>query len=196
MGSAAVFLDRDDTLIANRTLPPPPAPAAPGDLTSPDLVELLPGVLDACADLYKLHLPLIVVTNQGVVARGGLTLDGLEDIHDRLDDLLTLADGTPMLTAVYACPYHPVGTVPAFTREHPWRKPQPGMFLAAAEDHDLDLAASWMIGDASRDIEAALAAGLSPQRCLLVGESAEARFTSMPEAAQHIVESILGGAGA
>ncbi len=186
MPRPAVFLDRDDTLIRNRSLPPPPVPAAPGDLVDVSLVELLPGALEACARLANLGLPLIVVTNQGVVARGGLTLEGLEAIHDRLDDLLTLGDGTPLLTALYACPYHPMGTAQPFNIEHPWRKPQPGMFLQAAEDHELDLLASWMVGDAPRDIEAALAAGIPAERALLIGDAPGARFANLAKAADHI----------
>ncbi len=195
MPRPAVFLDRDDTLIRNRTLPPPPLPAAPGDLVDAALVEVLPGALKACAQLASLGLPLIVVTNQGVVARGGLTLDGLEAIHDRLDDLLVLGDGTPLLTALYACPYHPKGTVEPFNLEHPWRKPQPGMFLQAAEDHELDLSQSWMVGDASRDIEAAMAAGIAAERSLLIGDAPGARFADLAQAADHIATCISKAGG-
>jgi len=70
---------------------------------------------------------------------------------------------------VYYCPYHPDGSVSAYAREHPWRKPQPGMILAAADDLRLDLSRSWLIGDAPRDCQAGIAAGLDPARCLLIG---------------------------
>lgn len=185
MPRAAVFLDRDDTLIRNRTLPPPPPPAAAGDLVDPESVELLPGAFAACTLLVDLGFPLIVVTNQGVVARGGIDMHGLKLIHAKLESLLT-RDGQRLLTAIYACPYHPKGNVPPYNREHPWRKPLPGMFIAAAKEHDLDLANSWMIGDAPRDIEAAIAAGISPARALLIGESAESRFDSIASASSHI----------
>jgi hypothetical protein len=59
----------------------------------------------------------------------------------------------------YYCPYHPEGTVEQYKQEHPWRKPQPGMLLQAAEDLGLNLDSCWMIGDALRDIEAGWAAG-------------------------------------
>lgn len=187
MPRPAVFVDRDDTLIRNRGLPVGPPPAVAGDLVDPELVELLPGVREACAQLVSLGLPLIVVTNQGVIARGGMSLDGLEAIHARLEELLTV-DGRGLITAIYACPFHPLGTVEPFNVEHLWRKPQPGMFVAAAQEHDLDLGASWLVGDAPRDVEAALAAGIAPERALLVGEAPGARFAGMPEAARFILE--------
>lgn len=188
MPKPAVFVDRDDTLIRNRGLPVGPPPAVAGDLVDPELVELLPGVLDACAQLTSLGLPMIVVTNQGVIARGGMSLAGLEAIHHRLHELLSI-DGHRLITAIYACPYHPLGKVEPFNVEHPWRKPQPGMFLAAAQEHDLDLGASWLVGDAPRDIEAALAAGIAPERALLIGTTPGAAFADFAQAARHIAAS-------
>ncbi len=190
MPKPAIFFDRDDTLIRNRGLPVGPPPAVAGDLVDPELVELLPGVLEACAQLASLGLPMIVVTNQGVIARGGMSLDGLDAIHNRLHDLLSI-DGHRLITAIYSCPFHPLGTVEPFNVEHPWRKPQPGMFLAAAQEHDLDLSASWLVGDAPRDIEAALAAGIAPERALLVGDAPGACFAGMPEAAQFIAKRVI-----
>src|SRR5436190_5075869 len=137
----AVFLDRDDTLIEARSLPPPPPPAAPGDVCDPGQVRLLPGVREACGRLRRAGFVLVVVSNQGVVARGGATLARIEEVGARLRQLL------PELDAVYICPYHPKGIVPEFTREHPWRKPAPGMIRAAAAEHHIDLARSWMVGD-------------------------------------------------
>ena len=72
--------------------------------------------------------------------------------------------------ASFACPFHPAASGPAeFCREHEWRKPQPGMLLAAADLLNLDLARSWMIGDAQRDVNAGKAAGLPESQCLLIG---------------------------
>ncbi len=168
---SAIFLDRDDTLIACRELPPPPPPAAPGDLTDPALVRPLPGVLEACRLLHAAGYALIVVSNQGVVARGGATLETVRTVNQRVSELLVDAAGRPLITAFYFCPYHPKGNVPEYTREHPWRKPAPGMILAAAREHNLDISASWLIGDAERDVQAGVAAGIPPHRCLLVGRA-------------------------
>ncbi len=164
----AVFLDRDDTLIECNGLPAPPPPAAPGDLTDPALVRLLPGVPGACAALKRAGFALVVVSNQGVVARGGATLATVEAINRRVSELLH-EDGRPLIDRFYFCPFHPKGRVPEFTREHDWRKPAPGMILAAAADMGLDLRDSWLIGDAARDVEAGIGAGLEPGRCLRIG---------------------------
>ncbi len=168
---ATIFLDRDDTLIACNSLPPPPPPAAAGDLIDPSLVALLPGVLDGCRSLHDAGHTLVVVSNQGSVARGGATIEAVERVNRRLDLLLRDAHQRPLVRAFYFCPFHPRGTIPAFTREHPWRKPGPGMILAAAHDLSLTLDGAWLIGDAARDIEAGLAAGLAADRCLRVDDA-------------------------
>lgn len=183
----AVFLDRDDTLIACNELPPAPPPAAPGDLCDPDLVRLLPGVADALRQLRSAGFTLVVVTNQGGVARGGLTLERVEEINRRVSSLLRAADGSALIERFYFCPFHPRGNVAAYTREHPWRKPAPGMLLAARDELDLDLTASWMIGDAARDVEAGLNAGLRPERCLRIGPEQTLRDVAAA------VRVVLGG---
>jgi D-glycero-D-manno-heptose 1,7-bisphosphate phosphatase len=161
----AVFLDRDDTLMEANSLPAPPPPAAPGDVVDPELVRLLPGAREACELLKRAGYLLVVVSNQGVVARGGATTAQVDAVNARLASLL----GDGVIDACYYCPFHPRGNVPAFTMEHPWRKPSPGMILAATEDLSLDLSRSWLIGDAERDIEAGVAAGIDRRRCLRTG---------------------------
>lgn len=158
----AVFLDRDDTLIACRSLPAPPPPGRPGDLFDASLVALLPGVAEACEALSAAGLALVVVTNQGSVARGAARLEDVERVNRRLRELL------PMIDAVYYCPFHPQGCGNAFTREHEWRKPGGAMLMTAAATLGLDLSDSFLIGDAPRDIDAGVAAGLDPARCFLL----------------------------
>jgi D-glycero-D-manno-heptose 1,7-bisphosphate phosphatase len=167
--SAAVFFDRDDTLIHCNELPPAPPPAKPGDLVHPQLVRLLPGVLDACIALRDAGFRLVVFSNQGVVARGAATLEVVECVNDRMREVLTLAgEHRSLIAATYYCPYHPEGLAPRFTREHEWRKPNPGMIKVAAAELELDLSHSWVVGDAARDVEAGQAAGVPASRCLLV----------------------------
>ncbi len=146
----AVFLDRDDTLIRTTGLAPD------GDLGDPGLVELLPGAQEACVLLSGAGLFLGVITNQGGVARGKYTTHDVERVHARLNELLG-----GLIDEFRYCPFHPKGTVPEFTREHAWRKPQPGMILDMAERRGLDLASSWVIGDAPRDCIAGRGAGCS-----------------------------------
>ncbi len=161
----AVFLDRDDTLIENRSITA--RTNHPGDLFDPALVRLMPGVADGCTRLRAAGFALVVVSNQGCVARGVCTVEQVEATNARLVELMRRAGAR--LDAVYFCPHHPKGTVAPFNTEHPWRKPAPGMLLAAAEALGLDLSRSWLIGDAERDVEAAVAAGIARERALLVG---------------------------
>lgn len=169
---AAVFLDRDDTLIQNREITA--RTAHPGDLFDPELVRLMPGAAEACRVLKGAGYVLVVVTNQGAVARGAATIEQVEATNRRVREVVRAEAGVE-LDGVYYCPYHPKGTVAPWNVEHPWRKPGPGMVLAAAKDLGLDLARSWMIGDAERDIEAAVAAGIAVERTIVVGAAAVGR---------------------
>jgi len=157
---SAVFLDRDDTLIACRSVTPD------GDLGDPALVGLLPGAREACERWKEAGFALVVVSNQGGVARGRYGLEDVEAVNARLNELLGGA-----VDAFRFCPYHPNGTVPEFAREHHWRKPTPGMLLDAADELGIDLSASWMVGDGPRDCGAGRAAGC---RTVLVGPGARA----------------------
>lgn len=168
----AVFLDRDDTLIANASLPPEAFAAGnTGDLADPAFVQLLPGVPKALRDLRRAGFVLVVMTNQGVVARGGATLAQIESTNARLCELLPDPDrpGCSLIERVYFCPYHPAGLVEPYNTEHPWRKPNPGMILAAIDELRLDPARSWLVGDADRDIEAGRRAGIDSARLLRLG---------------------------
>ncbi|MFA6134066.1 MAG: HAD family hydrolase [Phycisphaerae bacterium] len=158
MSNKAVFLDRDHTLIDD-----------PSYLSNPQGVKLLPGVELALKSLTAGGYKTIVVTNQSGVARGLLTEEILGQIHDEMKR--QLAEKGAYVDAVYYCPFHPQGTVEAYTRESDLRKPQPGMLLKAAREMDIDLAASWMIGDSGRDIEAGRRAGC--RTVLLTQGSAE-----------------------
>jgi len=146
MSNAAVFFDRDGTLIND-----------PGYLNHPDQVQLLDGAAEALRELRGLGYQTVVVSNQSGVARGIVTEEMLEKIHHRLGELLAAQGAT--LDKIYYCPYHPDGVVEQYRKDSDWRKPKPGMLLAAAREMDIDLARSWMIGDAERDMEAGRSAG-------------------------------------
>lgn len=155
----AVFLDRDNTLIANE-----------GDLGDPSRVELIDGVAAGLRALREAGYRLIVVTNQGGVARGKYTENDVDAVNQRIARLVDEhAGASGLIDRFYYCPYHPEATVAEYRREHPWRKPNPGMLVQAARDLDLDLERSWLIGDQMRDIQAGHAAGCST---VLVAEDA------------------------
>jgi D-glycero-D-manno-heptose 1,7-bisphosphate phosphatase len=178
----AVFLDRDNTLIAND-----------GDLGDPDAVELLPGVPEGLGRLREAGYRLIVVTNQGGVARGRYGEDDVDAVNQRIARIVDERAGAArLIERFYYCPFHPDATVEAYRREHPWRKPQPGMLLQATRDLGLDLARSWMIGDAARDVAAGRSAGC---RTILLAESepgdGDARPTAVVPTFADAVDRIL-----
>jgi len=155
MASKAVFLDRDGTIIEDT-----------GYINQPDQVKLLSGAAEALNKLRAMGYKLVVVTNQSGVARGILTEETLGEIHERLKQLL-LREGAS-LDRIYYCAYHPEAVIPKYRREHSRRKPNPGMILAAAEELDIDISESWMIGDGEWDIQAGLKAGC---RTILISPS-------------------------
>lgn len=146
----AIFLDRDGTL--NKYV---------GFLTNIDELELLDGAAEAVKQINASEYLAIVVSNQPVIARGEVSEDGLQDIHNKLETLL--GQEGAYLDAIFFCPHHPhkgyAGERPEYKIECDCRKPKPGMLLAAAEKYNIDLAQSWMIGDSDIDVEAGLAAG-------------------------------------
>jgi len=155
----AVFLDRDGTLNVEREL-----------VRSPDEVELIPGVPEALRSLSEAGFLLIVVTNQSARARGWLTEEELSAVHERLRTLL--ASHGVHLDDIVHCPHHPTEGAPPLQAICECRKPAPGLLLESAARHRIDLAQSWMVGDAIRDMEAGHRAGV---RCLLLrtGKGAE-----------------------
>ena len=154
MANKAVFVDRDNTLIED-----------PGYLSDPADLKFLPGVDLALRSLIHSDYKVIVVTNQSGVARGMLTEERLQEIHEELRRQLALKK--LHLDGIYTCPYHPDGTVERYARESELRKPNPGMLLKAAEDLDVDLDVSWMVGDSPRDVAAGKRAGCKTIRIQL-----------------------------
>jgi len=146
----AVFLDRDGTINIEKRY-----------LWRSEDFEFLAGVPQALARLQKAGFILVIVTNQSGVARGYYTLSDVDQLHEYMKQQLISFNVT--LAGIYICPHHPEG-VPggAFTMECSCRKGQPGMLLQAAEDLNIDLTQSYMIGDKLSDIEAGYRAGCSP----------------------------------
>jgi D-glycero-D-manno-heptose 1,7-bisphosphate phosphatase len=177
---AAVFLDRDNTLIHND-----------GDLGDPDQVRLIQGASSAIASLRGLGYKIVVVSNQGGVSRGRYGESDVDAVNQRIAGLVKATSGAT-IDRFYYCPYHPEGTVERYRREHPWRKPNPGMILQAAEDLNIDLAQSWTVGDQPRDAEAGAAAGT--RTILLKDDAQEMAPLRVMEEAERRGES--GGAAA
>jgi D-glycero-D-manno-heptose 1,7-bisphosphate phosphatase len=139
----AVFVDRDGVLNRNREQ----------HVRTQREFRFLPGALEALAALRANDLAVVVVTNQSAVGRGHMTRTRLEGIHRWMLDRVAACGGR--LDAVYVCIHAP------------WegcmcRKPRPGLLYQAAIDLGIDLDASFLIGDAVSDVEAAVAAGCQP----------------------------------
>jgi D,D-heptose 1,7-bisphosphate phosphatase len=141
----AVFLDRDGTIIEHVPY-----------LCDPALVRLLPEAAEALKELHRAGFALVLVTNQSAIGRGMLTENRLEQIHTEMRRQLAACGAT--IDGIYYCPVAP-GSDNRSLVEHPDRKPGPGMLLRAAADLQLDLAASWMVGDLISDVWAGLNAG-------------------------------------
>lgn len=156
----AVFLDRDGTI--NKYV---------GFLRNIDEFELLDGAVEAIKKINASGYLAIVVTNQPVIARGEVSFEELERIHNKMETLLG-KEGA-YLDAIYFCPHHPhkgyEGERPELKFDCNCRKPKPGMLLKAAQDFNIDLAQSWMVGDGENDIKAGQNAGC---RTALVGNGA------------------------
>jgi histidinol-phosphate phosphatase family protein len=149
--SPAVFVDRDGVLNQERGL-----------ISNPSNLDLVEGSASAVRKLNESRFRAICLTNQPVVARGDVTWPELDRIHSRLDFLLGLEGA--FLDDLYVCPHHPdkgfSGERPEYKFDCNCRKPATGLIEAALQSHNLDLSASWMVGDRTTDIEFARRAGL------------------------------------
>lgn len=155
----AIFLDRDGTI--NKYV---------GYLRTPEQFELLEGAGEAIRKINLSGYLAIVVTNQPVIARGEVTVDGLQEIHNKMETMLG-KEGA-YLDGVYYCPHHPdkgfAGEVEELKIVCECRKPKAGLLLQAAKDFNIDLSQSWMIGDSENDVLAGKNAGC---KTALIGET-------------------------
>lgn len=196
MRRPAVFFDRDNTLIVGNDY-----------LGDPNGVHLVAGAPAAVAQCRRLGFAVIVVSNQSGVARGMFTENDVRAVNERMDSLLRSADSFAIIDRHEYCPHHPDGSVPEYAIDCECRKGKPGMLLAAAHAMALDLPASWMIGDAPRDITAGKAAGcrtiliidptLAPSPAALVRPEVDADFTvgSLVEAIEVVTQQAARPSG-
>ena len=184
----ALFLDRDGVINVDR-----------GYVSRLDDFEWMPGIFAVARTASRLGLPLVVVTNQSGIGRGYYSEDQFNALTAHIRDRFA-AEGTP-LAAVYHCPFHPEAVEPRYrAADHPWRKPRPGMLLAARDELGLDLANSAMLGDRLVDMQAGAAAGIG--HLALIGPNTELaaelpshrRFASLDEVPQWL-ESLPLAAG-
>jgi D-glycero-D-manno-heptose 1,7-bisphosphate phosphatase len=138
-GPAAVFVDRDGTLIEEV-----------GYLDRVDRLALYPWTTDAIRALNRAGLPIVLVSNQSGIARGFFTEAVVDEVHARLAALLQA--GGAHIDAYYYCPHHPDGKVPGYRQECDCRKPKRGLVDRAAVALGVDPARSFVVGDRWLDV--------------------------------------------
>lgn len=144
----ALFLDRDGVVVVDT-----------GYLARPQDMRMIDGAAAAIARCNACGIAVVLVTNQSGIARGYYGWDDFRAVQGALT--AALAAGGARLDAVLACGYHGAGHGPLRFPDHPWRKPGPGMILAAGSAMGLDLARSWIVGDQVSDVAAGAAGGLA-----------------------------------
>ena len=174
-----ILLDRDGTIIVDH-----------GYVGSIDRVEFIEGSPEAIARFNRAGIPVVLVSNQAGVARGLYGIEDVARVHEYMAE--RLAEFGAHIDLYLYCPYHPEGVVEAFARASEDRKPRPGMAKAAAAALNLDLMASWVVGDRPEDVGLAEAVGAS---AIWVGTGDCERpnvssFPSLAAAASFIVERI------
>jgi D,D-heptose 1,7-bisphosphate phosphatase len=174
-----ILLDRDGTIIIDH-----------GYVGSVDRVEFIDGSPEAIAAFNHAGIPVAVVTNQAGIARGLYGIDDVARVHRYIAE--RLAEHGAHIDLFLYCPYHPEGVVEAFARTSEDRKPGPGMAKAAQAALNLDLTASWVVGDRPEDIGLAEAVGAS---AIYLGPDIFDRtgvwsFPSLSAAAPFILECI------
>lgn len=180
MSRAAIFMDRDGTICEEV-----------GYVNHLSRSRLLPGSAEAIKLANDADFLVIVATNQSGVARGLFDEALVQEVNRQM--VARVREAGARIDAVYYCPHHPREGSPPFRQECDCRKPLPGMLRRAAREHDIDLRASWMIGDSLVDLEAAAAAEVNSVHVLtgygrgLVAHHA-ARFRTQPA---HTAEDLL-----
>jgi D,D-heptose 1,7-bisphosphate phosphatase len=149
----SIFLDKDGTLIPNIAY-----------YSDPSKISLVDGATEVLKSLSRLGFIFIVVTNQQGIARGIISEHHIKEVEKRLVELFKEAG--VILSGFYYCPHDTDGIIASYSITCNCRKPLPGMLYSAAEEHNIDLKNSWMIGDILDDIEAGNRAGC---KTILIG---------------------------
>ena len=146
MKHKAVFLDKDGTII----------PDIPYN-ADPTRITLSAGAGEGLRVLKDHGYRLFVISNQAGVAHGYFDFAALQGVAAKIQELLRVYEVS--IDDFFFCPHHPHGTVPPYNFRCACRKPEPGLILQAAQQYDISLADSWMVGDILHDVEAGNKAG-------------------------------------
>ncbi|OOF34231.1 D-glycero-beta-D-manno-heptose 1,7-bisphosphate 7-phosphatase [Salinivibrio costicola] len=143
----AIFIDRDGVVNVDH-----------GYVASIDNFEYIDGVFEACRALKEKGYLLVLVTNQAGIARGYYSEEDFLQLTEWMD--WNFADKGVDFDGIYYCPHHALDGIGEYQLDCDCRKPKPGMLLEAAEELDIDLSRSVMVGDKADDMKAAQAAGI------------------------------------
>jgi len=178
----AVFLDRDGTINEEVSY-----------ITRPEQLKLLPGASEAVRMMRAAGYRIVVVTNQPVIARGDCSTAELLRIHDHME--MELSREGAFLDGIYYCPHHPdkgfAGERAELKMECECRKPGGGMIRRAALELNLDLTASWLIGDRTGDIQTARNCGIRSILLRTGNGGTDQRYAAAPD---HIFDDLLAAA--
>lgn len=170
----AIFLDRDGVINVNRA----------DHVKTWDEFVFLPGALDALRQIAASEFRVLVATNQAAIARGLTTEESVREIHARM--LAEVARAGGRVDAVYYCPHLPEENCNC-------RKPRVGMYLRGAREWNVDLARSYVIGDALADVAAAQAIGAQPILVLTGrGRAQNAELIANNHSGYYVADDLLG----
>lgn len=176
----AVFLDRDGTVCEEV-----------GHMDHPDRLVVYPWSAEAIRLINGAGMKAIVVTNQSGVARGYFGEEMVTQINEKMQEALE-AQGA-RLDAIYYCPHHADVGQPPYRLDCHCRKPKPGMLLKAADEFDIDLTRSFVVGDRYVEIKLAKDVGATSVFVLTGygrGEY-ESRRATWPVQPDHVAENLL-----
>ena len=174
----AVFLDKDGTLIIN----------VPYNV-NPTLVQLVPDAGAALQTLKSMGFELVVISNQAGIAKGYFSVDDIRIVFAKINELLQEYDVS--ISAFFFCPHLKSGTVERYSRDCHCRKPLPGLIMDAADQLEIDLSLSWMIGDILDDVEAGNRAGC---RTVLINNGNETEWVMVENRVPGFIVSHLATA--
>jgi D-glycero-D-manno-heptose 1,7-bisphosphate phosphatase len=179
MQCSALFLDRDGVINVDREY-----------IHRSAQFEFVPGIFELARFwTNELRRPIVVITNQSGIGRGYFDEWAYEDLTRWMCERFE-AEHTA-IARVYHCPYHPLHGIGQYRRDHPWRKPNPGMILQAVSDLDLDPVQSAILGDKMSDIEAGAAAGIGLRILVASHDAKESEGAPPHEVVANLSEALV-----
>ncbi|VFP85871.1 D-glycero-beta-D-manno-heptose 1,7-bisphosphate 7-phosphatase [Candidatus Erwinia haradaeae] len=171
---SAIFLDRDGTINLDY-----------GYVSTIETFTFIDGVIDAMSELMNMGFALILITNQSGIARGLFNISQFIALTKWMERFL--ADRNVRLHGIYFCPHYPSSLMHLWRQLCNCRKPKPGMLLSAQKEFNINMSASYMIGDTIEDMQAAKSAGVGNKILVRSGRRLESSYT---DSADWVLDSL------